>query len=144
MSGSVAVRPHASARASHDPLGGDVGVGVRDVERDVADDEVGDARALGARRRDAVHAAQEERVVGEQQVGAEVAGLLDDGERGVDREVHAAHGLLGVAGHEADPVPGLGGGRRVEPLDDLEHLAQGQGVLAHVGPAGIEPTTYAV
>ena len=44
------------------------------VERDVADDEVGDAGALGAGRGDAVHAAQQQRVVGEQQVGAERRG----------------------------------------------------------------------
>jgi hypothetical protein len=35
--------------------------------------------------------------------------------------------------------------RWVEPLEDVEHLTQGQvGVVAHVGPAGIEPTTFAV
>ena len=83
-------------------------------------------------------------MVGEQQVGAELAGLLDDGEGGVDGQVDAAHRLVGVAGDQADPVPGLGGGRRVEALDDLEHLAQGRVVVAHVGPAGIEPTTFAV
>ena len=65
--------------------------------------------------------------MGDQQVGAELAGLLDDGERGVDGEVDAPHGLLGVAGDQADPVPRLGGGRRVEALDDLEHLARGSG-----------------
>ena len=92
-----------------------------------------------------MHAPQQQRVVGEQQVGPEVAGLLDDREGGVDGEVHAAHGLVGVPGDQADAVPGLGGGRRVEALDDLEHLAQGRWlVLAHVGPAGIEPTTDAV
>ena len=84
-------------------------------------------------------------MVGEEQVGPEVAGLLDDGEGGVDGEVHAPHRLLRVAGDEADAVPGLRGGGRVEALDDLEHLAQGQVVgVAHVGPAGIEPTTFAV
>ena len=84
-------------------------------------------------------------MVGEQQVGPEVAGLLDDGQGGVDREVDAPHRLLRVAGDQADPVPGLCGVGRVEVLDDLEHLAEGQVVgVAHVGPAGIEPTTFAV
>ena len=116
-----------------------------DVERDVAHDEVGHARALGAGRRDAVHAAQQQRVVGEQQVGPEVAGLLDDGEGRVDGEVDAPHRLPRVTGDQADPVPGLRGAGRVEALDDLEHLPQGQVVgVAHVGPAGIEPTTFAV
>ena len=123
---SVESSPHASASASHDPLGRDVGVGVGDVERHVADDEVRDTGPLGARRRDAVHPAQEERVVSEEQVGPELARLLDDGEGGVDGEVHPAHRLLRVAGDETDPVPRLGRGRRVEALDDLEHLAQGQ------------------
>ena len=67
---SVRVRPQRLRQGLAHPVGRDVGVGVGDVERDVADDEVGDARALGARRRDAVHAAQEQRVVGEEQVGA--------------------------------------------------------------------------
>ena len=92
-----------------------------------------------------MHTAQQQRVVGQQEVGAELAGLLDDGERRVDRQVHPPHRLVEVAGDEADVVPGLGGARRVELLDDLEHLAEGQDVdVAHVGPAGIEPTTYAV
>ena len=92
-----------------------------------------------------MHAAQQQRVVGEQQVGPQLAGLLDDGEGGVDGQVHAPHRLPRVAGDQADPVPGLRGGGRVEALDDLEHLAQGQVVdVAHVGPAGIEPTTFAV
>ena len=56
----------------------------------------------------------------------EVAGLLDDGEGGVEGEVDAPHRLLRVAGDQADPVPGLGGVWRVEALDDLEHLAEGQ------------------
>ena len=141
----MAVSPQASASASHTPSARDVGVGVGDVEGDVADDEVGDAGALRAGRRDAVHAAQQQRVVGEQQVGPELAGLLDHGEGRVDGEVDAPHRLPRVAGDEADPVPGLGGGRGVEVLDDLEHLAEGQVVgVAHVGPAGIEPTTFAV
>ncbi len=55
-------------------LGRDVRVGVRHVERDVADDEVGDGGSLRAGRGDAVHAAQQERVVHEQQVGAERRG----------------------------------------------------------------------
>ncbi len=83
--------------------------------------------------------------MGEQQVGAQRPGLLDDREGGVDGEVQAPHRLARVAGDQADAVPGLGGARRVEALDDLEHLTQGQVVdVAHVGPAGIEPTTFAV
>ena len=54
-------------------------------------------------------------------------------------------GVHGVAGDQPDPVPRLGRRGRVEALDDLENLAQGQVVgIAHVGPAGIEPTTDAV
>ena len=55
-----------------------------------------------------------------------------------------ARRLPQVAGDQADAVPRLGRARRVEALDDLEHLTQGQVVVAHVGPAGIEPTTFAV
>ena len=124
---------------------GHVGVGVRDVEGDVADDQVGDAGTLGARRRDAVHPAQQQRVVGDEQVRPQRARLGDDGQGRVDGQVDAAHDLVGVPGDQPDAVPRLRRVGWVERFEHVEHLTQGQvGVVAHVGPAGIEPTTFAV
>ena len=51
--------------------------------------------------------------------------------------------LIEVSGHQAHLVPGLRGIRRVEPLDHREDVTQGE-IVAHVGPAGIEPTTSTV
>ena len=101
--------------------------------------------ALGRARGHRVDTAQEERVVGQEEVCPKGAGLLDHGEGGVDGEVHPPDRLVRVTGDEADAVPRLRGGGRVEALDDVQHVAQGQDVgVAHVGPAGIEPTTFAV
>ena len=87
-----------------------------------------------------MHAAQQQRVVGHEQVRAERPGLLDDRQGGVDREVDAAHRLREVAGDQAHLVPGLGGLGRVEALEGRDDVDERQ----HVGPAGLEPTTPAV
>ena len=83
-------------------------------------------------------------MVGEQEVRTGLAGLRDDRECRVHSEVDASHGLVRVARDEPDPVPGLGALGRVEAVDHGDHLAQTHRLIAHVGPAGIEPTTYAV
>lgn len=120
----------------------DVGVGVRDVEGDIGEDEAGHARALGAGRRDRVDATEQERVVRHEQVRAPDGRLLDDGERGVEGEQDAPDGLVEIPGHQADPVPGGRTGRRVERLETGDDVTQHK--IFHVGPAGLEPTTPAV
>lgn len=140
--GTLGGEPECVSQHGGDPRVGDVGVGVGDVERDVRDDEMRDGGALGARRRHRVDAAKEQRMMRDEQVGVPVAGLLDDGERRVQREGDAAHRLVGVAGDEADPVPVGRAVGRIEPLQRGDDLAQRQ--VTHVGPAGLEPTTPAV
>ena len=75
-----------------------------------------------------------------------VAGLVDDGQRRVEREEDAAHGLVEVARHEADTVPlrrALEGIERLERRNGVTEAEVGSRIV-HVGPAGLEPTTPAV
>ena len=127
-----------------DPVGGDVGVGVRDVERDVPDDEVGDAGTLRARRSDAVHAAQQQRVVGEQQVGAEVTGLLDDGERRVDRGCTRRTGCSGSPVTRPTRSQDCAVDGRVEVSTTSSTSPRVRSSTRSCGPGRIEPTTFAV
>lgn len=80
--------------------------------------------------------------MGDEQVGTCGTGLLDHLEGGVDGGVDAADRLLGVARHQPDAVPGLGGVSRKHLLERAQHMVQPEGI--HVGPAGLEPTTPAV
>ncbi len=87
---------------------GGVGVGVGDVQRDVVLDEGVHDPALEVGRRDRGRTPQIERVVGDQQVGAELHRLVDDLLHGVDGEQDPGDLLAGVAHDRADRVPGLG------------------------------------
>ena len=71
------------------PVLDDVGVRVRGDQRAVGADEAGEQRALVAVLGDARDAAQQQRVVRDEQVGADVDGLVDGGGDGVDGEQHA-------------------------------------------------------
>lgn len=91
--------------------------------------------------------------MGDDQVGAQADRLADHRQGRVHREQDRGDRLIRVARHEPDPVPGLGGGRRVEPLQHLDHPGERRharpsavwsSAVLHVGPAGLEPTTYAV
>jgi hypothetical protein len=53
--------------------------------------------------------------------------LVHHGGDRVDGEQDLADGLVGVAGDQADPVPGLRGGRRVALLDQADHVREGGG-----------------
>lgn len=79
--------------------------------------------------------------MGDEQVGPEPPGLVDDGQGRVDRGVDPADGVGGIPGDESDAVPRLGGLGWVVPVEDGDDVTEGE---AHVGPAGVEPTTPAV
>lgn len=98
---------------------GPVGVGVGDVQRDAVPDERVHHAALGGRGRDGGRAAQIERVVGDEQVGAQLHRLVDDLLDGVHREQDPADLLVGVARDGTDRVPGLG------PLGGPQGLQRG-------------------
>ncbi len=107
---------------------GGVGVGVGYVQRDVVLDQRVHDPALEVRGRDRGRAAQIERVVGDQQVGAELDGLVDDLLDGVDGEQDPGDLLAGVAHDRADRVPGLGplGGPQVlQRGDDFRQTGHG-------------------
>ncbi len=86
--------------------------------------------------------------MGDDEVRPGAHGLGHDLQRRVDREQHPVHALLRVAGDQTHAVPRLRGRGGVELLEGGDDVGQGDtGLLragVHVGPAGLEPTTYAV
>ena len=105
---------------------GDVGVGVRDVQRDTGPHERGDGAALGVRGGDGVHPAQQQRVVRDQQVRTPRDRLVDDGLHRVDREQHPAYRLVRVAHDQPDGVPVLRPARVVERVERGDHVAEAE------------------
>ncbi len=101
-----------------------VGVGVRDVQRDVVLDQCVDGAALEVRGGHRRRTAQVERVVGDQQVRAELHRLVDDSLDGVDREEHPAHLGVRIPGDRADRVPSLGEGRGPEGFEGGGYFRQ--------------------
>ena len=106
-----------------------VGVGVRGVQGAAAGDEAVQQASFGRVGGHGVHAAQQRRVVDEQQVGALGEGVVDDGVGRVHRHDDTRDLGGGVAGDQADAVPRLGQARWVGPLQQVDHVGQG-------GPAG--------
>ncbi len=87
---------------------GGVGVGVGDVQRDVVLDEGVHHAALERGGRHRGRTAQVERVVGDQQAGAQLHRLVDGLPDRVDGEQDPRDLLVGLAHDGADRVPGLG------------------------------------
>lgn len=87
---------------------GTVGVGVRDVQRDVVLDQGVDDAALEAGGGDGRRAPQIERVVRDQEVRAQLHRLVDGLLDGVHREQDPGDLGVGVADDRADRVPRLG------------------------------------
>ena len=83
--------------------------------------------------------AQQQRVVRHDEVGAPRDGLVDDGRDGVDREQDPPHGLVRVAGHQTDRVPGLRRARRVPPLQQPARRRPGTGALTLPHATGPSP-----
>lgn len=93
---------------------GGVGVGVRDVQGDVVLDQGVHDLALEGRGRDRRRTAQIERVVGDEEIGAELHRFVDDLLDRVDGEQHTADLGIGVAADRPDGIPPFGplGGQR--------------------------------
>ncbi|GAA3236245.1 hypothetical protein GCM10020256_54750 [Streptomyces thermocoprophilus] len=107
---------------------GGVGVGVGDVQGDVVLDQGVHDPALEGGRRHGRRTAQIERVVGDEQVGAQFHRLVDDLPHGIDGEQDPRDLLVGVARDGADRVPGLGplGGPQVlQRGDDFRQTGHG-------------------
>ncbi len=111
---------------------GAVGVGVGDVQGDVVLDQGVHHAALEGGGRDRGRTAQIERVVGDQQIGAQLHRLVDDLLDRVDGEQHACDVLVRVAHDGADRVPGLGplGGPQVLQRGD-DFGQAGYGLTGH-------------
>lgn len=97
-----------------DPGIGGVGVGVRDVQGDVVLDQLVHHPALEGGGGDRRRTPQVERVVGDDQLGAEGPGLFGDLPHRVDGEEDPVHRRVGVAADGADRIPSFGplGGQR--------------------------------
>ena len=104
----------------------DVGVGVGDVQGDTRADQRRDGAALRFACGDRVHAAQQQRMVGQQQVSPPVERLVDDRLRRVYGKEHFADRLVRVASDKTDVVPRLGGAWVVEVVQDSDDIAQHQ------------------
>src|SRR5699024_1417266 len=108
------------------PAGGDVGVGVGHVQGHTGGDEAVHHPPFGTGGGHRVHRFEQQRVVGDEQVGAGGGSLGDHLLGGVDGEQHAFDRGHRVADHQADGVPGFGGGGRVAPLQEVDHVTQVQ------------------
>jgi hypothetical protein len=116
-----AERPRQGVR---DARGAVVGVGVGGEEPAFRPGQGRERAALGRGLGDAVDAAQEQRVMGHQQVRVPVGGLARDREDRVDGEQDPSYAGAGVTRGEADGVPLIGGLGRVPAVDQVHHLTQ--------------------
>ena len=80
-----------------------------------------------------MHAAQQQRVVGHEQVGPPVDGLLDHGLHRVDGEQHPAYRLFGVSADQPDGVPLLRPPGVVEAVEHADRVGEGD-ASGHAGP----------
>ena len=126
-----------------DPRGGAVGVGVRGVQRDAVRYESVHDPALVADGGDRMHPAQEQRMVGDDEVRLLDQCLVDDGKDRVDGEQDPPDGRVGVAAGQADGIPVLGEDRRVpllqhsDDIADAERRRSGHGLRLRIaGQAG--------
>ena len=99
---------------------GDVGVGVGDEQGDAGLDEPMHHRALGGVRGDRADAAEQQRMVGQQQLRATGHRLGHGLRNTVDGHVDPTHFSRRISDDEPDRVPGFGPGLRVP-------LVQGRG-----------------
>ncbi len=107
---------------------GGVGVGVRDVQGDAVPDQLVHDPALEGGGGDRRRTPQVERVVGDDQLGTEGAGLFGDPAHRVDGEEDPVDLRVGVAADGADRVPAfgpLGGPEGVELGDDFRQTGHG-------------------
>jgi hypothetical protein len=72
-----------------------------------------------------VNAAQQQRMVREQSVRAQLERLVDGRRHRVDRQQHPAQGRIARTGDEADAVPPLGGRGGPELLGDAPEIGEG-------------------
>ena len=77
--------------------------------------------------------------MGDEQVDAERACLLGDSGGRVDRQQYGSDLGLRIPERQADGVPRLGQRRREPVVEWCHHVSE-----PHVGPAGLEPTTFPV
>ena len=106
-------------------VGDDVCSGVRRIQGHAAADQPREQRTLVAVLRDARHAAQKQRMVRDQQVGAELDRFVDGGGDRVDGEQDALDLAPRIAGDETGRIPALGTGERPELLDGVADGGEG-------------------
>ncbi len=133
--------PEDGGQGVVDPVvGGAVGVCVRDEQAGVAADQAVHEPALRVVGGHPVDRGQQQRVMGDQQVGVGRQHVVDDAGRRVDGKQHPPHRLVRVAADQADGVPALGEGGVVTGIERGEHLAQGHGHGSGVCPTSRGPT----
>ncbi|GMA34102.1 hypothetical protein GCM10025876_03060 [Demequina litorisediminis] len=137
-------RAHAESvgEGFRDSPGRVVGVGVGVKESDAVRDELVNHRALGRGHREQVRAPQQKRVMGDDQVGVDVDGLLHHGKRGVDREQDTRDRGRRVADGQPVDVPSFGESRRESGVEefadvcDRGHGDNATGVRGRRAPPG--------
>ena len=103
----------------------DVGIRVGADQGAVGTDQPGEQRALVAILGHARHPAQQQGVMGDQQVGARLDRLIDRGGDGIDGEAHPPHRGARIAADEARCIPGFGAREGPQPIDRRQDLCEG-------------------
>ena len=105
--------------------------------RDAGPDEVLCETALGTTQ--GRHAGQPQGVVRHDQIDPALDGLGRDPRGRIDRQQNRLDRGIRITEGQAHRIPRLGQIRRKPPLELGHHISQ-----PHVGPAGLEPTTFPV
>lgn len=117
-------QPDGAGEGVGDSGVGAVGVGVRDVQGHIVLDQRVHDTALEAGGRDRRRTAQVQRMVGDQQVGADPYGLVGDLLHGVDGEQHPRDLRPGIAADQAHGIPLLGPVRGPEGFERGDDVGQ--------------------
>jgi hypothetical protein len=83
-----------------------------------------DDAALGGRRGDAVNWPQKQRMMGDEKIGANGDGLVDDNGNRVHGEEDPAHVGLGIPTDQTDRIPGFGPSRVVQLVEDCNDVGE--------------------
>lgn len=108
-----------------DPLQRGIRIRVGGVQGAPTRDEAVNYGALGACCRNRGDSAQQERMVGDDEVCAPLQGFVNNSGDRVHGEENFLHFLPGIPHHETHRIPGLRGARRIAPLEAPNYILQG-------------------
>ena len=105
-----------------EPAGGDIQVGVAGYHGQPGPEQGRQQPAAGAVFPHVFQRPVQERVVGQEQLGAPVAGFGDHGRGGLQGHQDGLHRLRRVSHFEADPVPGHGPRRWIAAFQQVDDV----------------------